>query len=77
YCVFAAGYINNIIIFNNIVKDHFKHLEIIFKLFKNINLNITPKKLFITYPFIRLLNYCMDSLSIATITDCIVAIRNI
>ncbi|KAK3484540.1 uncharacterized protein B0T23DRAFT_328231, partial [Neurospora hispaniola] len=67
-------YINNIIIFSNIAKDYLKYLEIILKFFKNINLNITPKKSFVAYPSVRLLSYCVDSLSIATITDRIAVI---
>ncbi|KAK3498109.1 hypothetical protein B0T13DRAFT_399176, partial [Neurospora crassa] len=77
YRIFAVGYINNIIIFSNITKDYLKYLEIIFKLFKKINLNIVLKKSFITYLLNRLLSYYIDGLGITIITDYIVTIRNI
>ncbi|KHE78626.1 hypothetical protein GE21DRAFT_1222873, partial [Neurospora crassa] len=67
-------YIDNIIVFSNIAEDHLKYLEIIFKLFKEINFNIILKKLFIAYLSIYLFSYYIDSLGIAIITDCIAVI---
>ncbi|KHE79239.1 hypothetical protein GE21DRAFT_1221416, partial [Neurospora crassa] len=77
YRIFVTRYINNIIVFSNITEDYLKYLEIIFKLFKDINLNIVLKKSFVAYLFIQLLSYYIDGLSIATTTDRITIIRNI
>ncbi|KHE79154.1 hypothetical protein GE21DRAFT_1221620, partial [Neurospora crassa] len=74
YRVFAVGYIDDIIVFNNIAEDYFKYLEIILKLFKEINFNIVPKKLFVVYLFVHLFSYCVDNLGITIITDYIAAI---
>ncbi|KHE82476.1 hypothetical protein GE21DRAFT_1213490, partial [Neurospora crassa] len=60
-------YIDNIIVFSNIAEDYFKHLQIIFKLFKDINFNIILKKSFVAYPSVYLLDYYVDGLNI-TIT---------
>ncbi|KHE80117.1 hypothetical protein GE21DRAFT_1219144, partial [Neurospora crassa] len=71
---FVAGYIDDIVVFNDTAEDYLKYLEIILKLFKEINLNIAPKKSFVTYLSIRLLSYYINSLGITIITDCIAII---
>ncbi|KHE79243.1 hypothetical protein GE21DRAFT_1221407, partial [Neurospora crassa] len=74
---FIASYIDNIIVFNDTANNYLKYFKVIFKLFKNINFNITIKKSFVVYLSVRLLRYCINGLGIVIITDRIVIIRNI
>lgn len=65
---FARVYINNVVIFNNILNEHLTHLKQIFELFENWNITFKAIKIYFEYFSIFLLNQKVDNfeLSIAT-----------
>ncbi len=63
YCKYYRTFIDNVIIFSNIFKNHRKHLKTIFFLFKK-NISINLEKSYIGYPFVELLGFYIDVLDI-------------
>ena len=57
-------FIDDIIIFSDTFNDYIKHLEDIFSLFREKNININLKKSYIRYPMVELLEYYIDTLKI-------------
>ena len=53
---FVYCYINNIVIFSKILKNHFKHLNIIFNLFNELKITLKEIKTHLNYSLIILLN---------------------
>ena len=53
--MYARYYINNIIIFSYIYKEHLMYLYTIFTILNKINITLDPKKSFISYPLLLLL----------------------
>ena len=49
YRYFARCYINNIIIFSRIAKEHFQHLKIIFAFFTRLKVILKSKKSYLNY----------------------------
>ena len=45
YWVFARVYVNDVMIFNRILKKHIAHLHIIFELFDSFNITLSSKKI--------------------------------
>ncbi len=64
YRGYYRTFINDIIIFSDIFKDYYKHLKIIFSLFKEKNININLKKLYIGYSSVEFLSFYIDTLDI-------------
>jgi hypothetical protein len=58
---FARAYIDDIIIFSNAAEEHIRHVEIILRLFKEVNLALSPTKSFIGYPSVKLLGFKVDA----------------
>jgi len=58
-----------VIIFSDIFNDHAKHLEDIFSLFQEKNININPEKSYIKYPTVELLRYYVDALGMYSTED--------
>ncbi len=77
YRRYCRTFIDNIIIFSNTFKDHYKHLKTIFSLFEEKSININPEKLYIGYLFVELLSFYIDILSIYSIEDYIQSFRQL
>src|SRR5437667_3517487 len=56
YKDFAQSYINDLIIFSKTLKDHKKHLSIIFFLFDKFEISLNRVKTYLEYSSIILLN---------------------
>ncbi|MCV5117191.1 hypothetical protein OFC47_27600, partial [Escherichia coli] len=57
---FYCAFINNIIIASNIAEEYLKYLDLIFSLFISKNISISLKKLFISYPSVKLLGFWVN-----------------
>lgn len=71
---FAKTYIDDVLMFNKILKKHLRHLNLIFKLFRKMNITLKSKKIYLTYSSIVLLRQKIDSLELITSTDKLKAI---
>ena len=63
---FCRTYINDIVIFNKTLKKHVKHLHLIFKLFTNLNINLSSTKFFLDYLTIQFLKLKIDVFDLST-----------
>jgi len=57
---YAQVYMNDIVIFSRTLKDHLKHLHVMFQLFSKKRVSISSKKSFIDYSSVILLNQKVD-----------------
>jgi len=71
YYGYYRAFIDDMIIFSDIFKDHCKYLKMIFSLFEEKNININLEKLYIGYLFIELLGFYIDILNMYSTEDCI------
>ena len=55
YRVFARVYIDDIVVFNKILKKHLKHLTKMFELFRRLNIALKSFKTFLKYFIVVLL----------------------
>ena len=69
YRVFARVYMNNIVIFNYILKKHISHLHVVFQLFDNYEINLSLKKFFLKYFIVNLLSQKIDAFDLTTTID--------
>ena len=65
---YCKAFIDDIIIFSDILNNYIRYLEDMFSLFKNRDIALSPAKLFVGYPFIKLLGFYIDAFSL-TFTD--------
>ena len=66
YRDFVRFYINDIMIFSKILKEHLIHLQKILELLKQINITLKSTKIFLDYFTIELLEQKMNSLDFIT-----------
>ncbi len=66
YAKYAQAFIDNIVIFSNIAKEHLRYLETLFSLFVEKNIAILAAKSFIGYPNVELLGFRVNSLGLTT-----------
>jgi hypothetical protein len=66
YKTFCRAFIDDIVVFSNLFEDYVKYLEIVFQLFTNKNIAISPKKSFVGYPSVELLGFYVDVFGLAT-----------
>lgn len=59
---FAKVYINNVVVYFSILKEHLRYLNKIFNFFKQINIVIKLGKIFLNYSIIALLDKKINSL---------------
>ena len=64
--LFAKTYINDVIIFSKIQKNHLAHLKKMFQIFQKFNISIKSFKTFFVYSSIRFLSQKMNSLNLTT-----------
>ena len=65
YREFSRVYMNDIIIFSKILKEHIVHFRQIFQLFASKRVNLVFNKSFLNYSFIMLLEQRVDSLDLS------------
>jgi len=56
YRNYARVYVNNIVIFSKILKEHVKHLHTMFKLLNSKDITLLLKKLYLDYLIVILLD---------------------
>ena len=56
YRVFARVYVNDVVIFNKILKKHIQHLTIIFELFVKLRISLKFFKTYLSFFFVILFN---------------------
>ena len=67
YREFVRTYMNNIVIFNKTLDEHLFHLNIIFQLFKRMNIITKSIKTYLSYFSIALLDQKINNLNFITI----------
>ena len=67
YRVFARVYIDDIVVFNKILKKHLKHLTKMFELFRRLNIALKFFKMFLNYSIVVLLQQKIDNFELITI----------
>ncbi|KHE85151.1 hypothetical protein GE21DRAFT_1206905, partial [Neurospora crassa] len=70
-------FINNIIITSNTLEEYLKYFKSIFNLFIKKGILISLKKLYLSYPNVKLLNFKVDTLRLTTITKHIITFKNL
>src|SRR5947207_9155253 len=73
-CHCVCAYIDDIVIFSNMLKDHINHLDQVFGCFTCLQISLNPVKSFVGFPNIHLLGQCVDFLELTTVEDKIRAI---
>ena len=68
YCVFVRVYVNDIIIFNKILKKHVQYLTIIFSLFIKLRINLKFFKTYLIFFFVILLEQYIIIMSLTIIS---------
>ena len=66
---YARVYVDDIIIFNKILKKHKKHLHAIFDLLNAKDVTLSFKKFFIEYSIITFLNQKIDVFNLIIVVD--------
>jgi len=69
YRKYYRVFIDDITIFSDSFKDYIEHLNSIFSLFQEKNMEFNIEKFFIGYPFVELLEFYIDTLNIHFIKD--------
>jgi hypothetical protein len=77
YKTYTRCYVNDIIIFFKIFKDHIEYLDKIFNLFDILNVILKEPKAYLGYPLIILLDQRVDGLDILYSKNRITAILNL
>ncbi len=63
---YAWAYMNDIVIFSRTLKNHLKHLHVVFRLFLKKRISISSKKSFIDYSSVILLDQKVDDFDLTT-----------
>ena len=66
--VFVREYVDDIVIFSHILKNHIIHLNQIFSLFQKLEISLEFKKFFLEYLIITLLNQQVDTLELIIVS---------
>ena len=75
YKDYARAYVDNIIIFNKILKEHKKHLHAIFGLLNAKDVTLSFKKFFIEYSIVTFLSQKVDVFNLIIVVDKIDVIK--
>ncbi len=70
-------YVNDIVIFFNMLKKHLNHLYNIFNILNKMKICLSLKKFYLAYLSVQLLNQQIDALSFITLKDKLVIIFKI
>ena len=74
---FARAYIDDVIVFNDILEDHLKHLNDIFALFDKWQITLKTSKTYFEFFNISFLNQKVDSLKLTTAEKKLKTITNL
>ena len=74
YKEFARTYVNDIIIYNRILKEYLKYLITVFQLFRNKRVSLFSIKSYLNYSSIILLKQRINNLNMFTFAEKIIAI---
>ncbi|KAK3397985.1 hypothetical protein B0T20DRAFT_354944, partial [Sordaria brevicollis] len=70
-------YINNIVIFSDIIEEYFEYFNYVFKLFVLCNLILSPKKNYIIYLNVELLRFRVNILNLFITEEKLKTFRNL
>ena len=68
-CEFARAYVNDIVIFSVMLKEHLQHLDEVFNVLTEKNICLSLKKSYLGYPSVKLLDQRVDTLELVTAAD--------
>lgn len=71
---FAKAYVDDVVVYSSILKEHLRYLNEIFSLFKQINIVIKLSKIFLNYFIIALFNQKIDNLKLIIVKNKLVSI---
>lgn len=74
---FARAYIDDIVIFSCTFEIHLQHLQQVFEKLKEFRFVLSPKKFFLSYPLISLLDQKVNSLGLTSDQDKLAAIQSL
>ena len=74
---FIYCYIDDIVIFSKILKNHFKHLNIVFNLFDELKIILKKVKTYLNYLLIILLNQWVDDFDMISSKKWIAALQDL
>lgn len=77
YRHFARYYIDNIVIFSKTAAKHFEHLRIIFRLFARLKITLEPKKSYLGYPSVTLLDQKINEFELTTTEERVAIIKEL
>ena len=66
---FARVYVDDIVIFSVMLKEHLQHLDKVFNVLTEKNICLSPKKSYLGYPSVKLLGQRVDTLELVTAAD--------
>ena len=75
--LFCRAYVDDIVIFLNLLEEHVEHLCQVFKALEHMNIHLSPKKSFLGYPLVQLLGQKVNALGLATAEEKLAAIANL
>ena len=74
---FARAYVNDIVIFSVMLKEHLQHLHEVFNVLTEKNICLSLKKSYLDYPSVKLLGQRVDTLELVTAADKLAAITQL
>jgi len=74
---FVKSYVNNVVVYSSILKEHLRYLNKIFKLFKRIKIVIKSSKIFLDYFIIALLDQKINNLEFIIAKNKLTTIRKL
>lgn len=77
YNEFCRVYIDDIVIFNRSLKNHFRHLDTIFDFFNRFNISFSSIKFFPRYSSVQLLNLRINAFELSTFIEKLKAISRL
>lgn len=75
--VYSRAYVDDITIYSMTKEDHIRHLHAVFTTLNALNIKLSPKKLFMGYPSIKLLGQRVDALGLSTAEEKLAAISQL
>ena len=77
YRAFAKTYVDDIVVFSRILKKHLDHLRQIFQLLNSYDIRLSPKKSFLNYSIVALLDQKIDAFDLTIAANKLTAIINL
>ena len=77
YHVFAKTYVDDIVVFNRILKKHINYLRQIFQLLNSYDIRFSSKKLFLNYSIVVLFDQKIDVFDFIIVVDKLTTIVNL